>query len=98
MPVTDGLDWPITSAELRNQTPYNTSVHKGLPPTPIGNPGLASMLAAAKRPYRLAARTLEQNMKTPNWCCGCCRSVRIENRAFTLIELLVVITNYRPTS
>ena len=49
------------------------------------------MLAAAKRPYRLAARTLEQNMKTPNWCCGCCRSVRIQNRAFTLIELLVVI-------
>ncbi len=49
------------------------------------------MLASAKRPYRLAARTLNQNMKTPNWCCGCCRSVRIENRAFTLIELLVVI-------
>jgi UPF0755 protein len=39
---------PLTRKELRNQTPYNTSVHRGLPPTPIGNPGLPSMLAAAQ--------------------------------------------------
>ena len=38
---------PITAEELKNQTPYNTSIHKGLPPTPIGNPGLPSMQAAA---------------------------------------------------
>jgi UPF0755 protein len=38
---------PITAAQLRNQTPYNTSIHKGLPPTPIGNPGLPSIQAAA---------------------------------------------------
>jgi UPF0755 protein len=38
---------PLTAAELRNQTPYNTDVHTGLPPTPIANPGLPSMQAAA---------------------------------------------------
>ena len=38
---------PITAAELKNQTPYNTSIRPGLPPTPIGNPGLPSIQAAA---------------------------------------------------
>lgn len=39
---------PITAAEQRNPTRYNTSVHLGLPPTPISNPGLPSLLAAAR--------------------------------------------------
>jgi uncharacterized YceG family protein len=47
-----GLGIPPTRAirqsELQNQTPYNTRIHAGLPPTPIGNPGLASLQAAAK--------------------------------------------------
>ena len=46
-----GLDIPptqsITESELGSDTPYNTRRRLGLPPTPIANPGLASMQAAA---------------------------------------------------
>jgi uncharacterized YceG family protein len=37
----------ITEAELNSNNPYNTRKFYGLPPTPIGNPGLASLQAAA---------------------------------------------------
>jgi UPF0755 protein len=40
-------DRPITAKQQKNQTPYNTGIRPGLPPTPIGNPGLPSMQAAA---------------------------------------------------
>jgi uncharacterized YceG family protein len=40
-------DRPITAEEQKNQTPYNTGIRPGLPPTPIGNPGLSSLRAAA---------------------------------------------------
>jgi uncharacterized YceG family protein len=42
-------DWtkPLTVSELASDSPYNTRKHTGLPPTPIGNPGLASIQAAA---------------------------------------------------
>jgi UPF0755 protein len=45
---------PITKRELASNSPYNTRKFKGLPPTPISNPGLASIQAAAnpaKVPY-----------------------------------------------
>jgi UPF0755 protein len=37
----------LTQSELANPTPYNTRLHDGLPPTPINNPGMASLEAAA---------------------------------------------------
>lgn len=42
--------WPshLTYGDLANPSPYNTYVHKGLPPGPICNPGLPSIEAVAK--------------------------------------------------
>lgn len=39
---------PLTNSVLTKDTPYNTRTNQGLPPGPIGNPGLASLQAAAK--------------------------------------------------
>jgi uncharacterized YceG family protein len=42
-------DWtkPLRVSQLASPSPYNTRNHQGLPPGPIGNPGLASIRAAA---------------------------------------------------
>ena len=37
----------LTAAQLHIESPYNTRIHTGLPPTPISNPGMASIEAAA---------------------------------------------------
>jgi cell division protein YceG involved in septum cleavage len=38
----------LNARDLRIKGGYNTRTHRGLPPTPIANPGLASLKAAAK--------------------------------------------------
>jgi uncharacterized YceG family protein len=38
---------PLHESQLQSDNPYNTRKFAGLPPTPIGNPGLASLRAAA---------------------------------------------------
>ena len=50
---------PLRVSELERDGPYNTRLRRGLPPTPIGNPGLASLRAAvrpAKKGYLFYVR------------------------------------------
>ena len=48
--VENNWSRPLLQSELDRDTPYNTRLHTGLPPTPIGNPGLASL--QGRRPPR----------------------------------------------
>lgn len=73
--LQDRRRW-LTYKQLETDTPYNTYKHRGLPPTPIGNPGRKSLeaaLAPADVPYlfyvgladgsHLFSETLEQHQK-----------------------------------
>lgn len=44
--LADAFDGNLRRADLRRDTPYNTYVHNGLPPTPIALPGRAAIHAA----------------------------------------------------
>jgi len=45
--ATGNYDKPLSESELAVDSPYNTRTNAGLPPGPIGSPGLASIEAAA---------------------------------------------------
>lgn len=45
--ATNNWTRPVRQSELQADSAYNTRTRTGLPPTPIGNPGLASIKAAA---------------------------------------------------
>jgi uncharacterized YceG family protein len=46
--VTKNYDEQLTESELSTDSPYNTRLVQGLPPGPIGNPGLDAIEAAAR--------------------------------------------------
>jgi UPF0755 protein len=45
--ATGNYTRPLTESQLHSANPWNTRTHLGLPPTPIDNPGMASIQAAA---------------------------------------------------
>jgi UPF0755 protein len=45
--ATGNYTRPLKVSQLRSPSPYNTHTHLGLPPTPIDNPGLSAIQAAA---------------------------------------------------
>ena len=48
--VTQTPEQPLTLAQVRTPSPYNTYINVGLPPTPISSPGLPSLEASLNPP------------------------------------------------
>ena len=59
--------WPNTTLlDRKTASPYNTYLHQGLPPSPIGNPGLASIKAvqnSKESPYWFYLHDREGNIR-----------------------------------
>ena len=45
--ATNNWDEPLKESELATDSPYNTRLRQGLPPGPIGSPGISAIEAAA---------------------------------------------------
>ncbi len=74
-------DWthPLTASELAIQSPYNTRIHAGLPPGPIGSPGIAALEAAAN-PANTDYLYYVANATTPGTHCFTASSAAIQHR------------------
>lgn len=84
----------FTNAQIGTQSPYNTYLHRGLPPTPICNPGLASIQAVlepADVSYlyyvaqgdgsNLFAQTFQEHMKNVRQAKKIIRAKRLQKAA-----------------
>ena len=84
----------FSTAQIGTQSPYNTYIHRGLPPTPICNPGLASLQAVlepADVSYlyyvaqgdgsNLFAQTFQEHMKNVRQAKRILRAKRLQKAA-----------------